>query len=211
MVIKFLRRLFSNDTKKVVNEKETCLGKQGQIYDDAVSRTVKKYIEQFTGLEKCKYLYFGNGIPEKRLGLARKKYADYDPSKEHPLVLIETRPFWILTCDGILLTNTCMYFSGVPDLSKGWYDAPTPSGDCIILFESLINRGWYDASCPSGDGKILFEWFTNGWPFSLEFHTNYLKVSGFEVPNECYIGTDNMRFLKGLFKSLIENGVLQKE
>ena len=47
MVIKFLRRLFSNDTKKVVNEKETRPEEQEQPNDNEVSRIVKNYIKNF--------------------------------------------------------------------------------------------------------------------------------------------------------------------
>lgn len=50
-----------------MNEKETCPEEVEQPNDDEVSRIVKKYIKNFSGIEKCKYLYFGRGISEKKV------------------------------------------------------------------------------------------------------------------------------------------------
>lgn len=139
-------------------------------------------------------MYFGKDIPEKKLELARKDYADYAPTKERPLLLIETKMFGIWTDVVIFLTNKNMYFDGYADIdSKGWYDAPVPEGKGLIPLNYLkngLNRGEY----------------------SLEFDDSCLKIVGYIlVPVVCYVGYDTVRFLKGLFTLLMASDVLQKE
>lgn len=195
MLIKFLRRLFSNATKKVVNEKEACLEEQEQTYDDEVSRLVNNYIKNFSGLKKCRYLYFGRGIPQEKLEFARKYYTDYDHTQEHPLLLIETKLFGIgiLTNGGILLTNKNMYFEGVADIPAGSY-FEMPEGKGSISLNYL--------NCAEAEYSLD----------TLEFGAGFLKINARTWdPVILDVGTDNVRFLKGLFTLLMDNEALKRE